>query len=155
MAITANSQIDVLAAVVGSHPTFRLALWVRSRHMRSARVSRVCTMSSMHRIRSKPTALTGSRAGKWVSRLPGAGARCIQPRNYAREIRWSVRTMITKIASQSAIVSMVLLGACANASGEQKIREMPASLMSAFFLRPPLELPANCAMTTASDPSRC
>ncbi|MGF6787717.1 hypothetical protein OKW27_002030 [Paraburkholderia sp. 35.1] len=42
------------AATGGSDPTLRLALWVRSRHMRSASVFRVCTMSSRLRTRSKP-----------------------------------------------------------------------------------------------------
>ena len=42
------------AAAGGSDPTLRLALLVRSRHMRSAYVSRVCTMSSRLGIRSKP-----------------------------------------------------------------------------------------------------
>ena len=42
------------AAAGGSDPTLRLALLVRSRHMRSGYVSRVCTMSSRLGIRSKP-----------------------------------------------------------------------------------------------------
>lgn len=54
MAISANWQTDLRTAAVGSDPTLRLALLVRSRHMRSAYVSRVCTMSSGLRIRSKP-----------------------------------------------------------------------------------------------------
>lgn len=54
MAVRANWQADVRAAAGGWDPTLRLALSVRSRHMRSACVSRVCTMSSRPGIRSKP-----------------------------------------------------------------------------------------------------
>jgi hypothetical protein len=54
MVTSANWQTDVRAAAGGSDPTLRLALLVRSRHMRSGYVSRVCTMSSRLGIRSRP-----------------------------------------------------------------------------------------------------